>query len=158
VTLELGGKDAAIVLADADLERAAAGIAWAGNLNAGQACLSVERVYVVEQVAARFESMLAAEVSKLRVGSGDDPNTDVGAIITDAQLGMIEAHVADAIKRGARALCGAGRANGGRDGRFYAPTVLVDVRDDMRVMTEETFGPVIAVQRVRDADDAVERT
>jgi succinate-semialdehyde dehydrogenase/glutarate-semialdehyde dehydrogenase len=155
-TLELGGKDAAIVLPDADLDRAAAGIAWAGNLNAGQACLSVERVYVAAPVAEPFLERLVAEVERLRVGLGEREDVDVPAITTEAQLAVIEAQVEDAVRKGARILCGGERISAGS--RFYRPTVIADVQGDMRVMTEETFGPVIAVQSVADAEEAIERT
>lgn len=156
VTLELGGKDAAIVLADADLDRAAAGIAWAANLNAGQTCLAIERVYVVEAVAEPFLQRLVAEVQRLRVGPGTDPTTDIPPITTPAQLAVIQSQLADAVARGARILCGGRLAD--RPGRFFEPTVVTDVTDAMLLMREETFGPVIAVQRVHDAEEAVRRT
>jgi succinate-semialdehyde dehydrogenase/glutarate-semialdehyde dehydrogenase len=156
LTLELGGKDAAIVLEDADLDRAAAGIAWGANLNAGQACLSIERVQVVEAVADRFLDQLAANVRSLRVGPGTDASVDVCAITTEPQLQLIRAHIADAVARGARIVCG-GEAIERSGGRFFQPTVLADVTDDMRVVSEETFGPVIAVQRVKDAEEALAR-
>jgi len=159
VTMELGGKDAAIVLEDADLERAAAGIAWGANLNAGQACLAIERVYVVDAIADRFERALADEVRALRVGPGGDATTDVGAVTTDAQLATIEAQIEDALRKGARLLCGGERVSSARGpGRFYAPTVLADVTEEMIVMREETFGPVVAIARVHDAHEAIERT
>ena len=156
VTLELGGKDAAIVLDDADLERAAAGIVWGGSLNAGQACLAIERVYVIETVADQFTEALVAKVNRLRVGPGSDAETEIGAITTEAQLQSIERHVEDAIAKGAKVLCGGGRLDG--PGWFYRPTVLSETTDDMLVVREETFGPVIVVERVRDAAEAVERT
>jgi len=152
VTLELGGKDAAIVLEDADLDRAAAGIAWAGMMNAGQACLSVERVFVVEAVADAFIEKLVREVARLRVGPGDAPETEVPPLTTERQLRIVEEQVAEAVVRGARVLVG-GRRLELRGG--YAPTVLVDVDDDAALMREETFGPVIAVTRVRDEAEAV---
>jgi succinate-semialdehyde dehydrogenase/glutarate-semialdehyde dehydrogenase len=153
VVLELGGKDAALVLEDADLARAAAGIAWGGNLNAGQACLSVERVYVVAQVADDFVARLAAEVSRLRVGAGQG-DVDVAAVTTAAQLARVASQVEDAVQKGARVVCG---GCAGASGRFYLPTVLAEATEDMNCMREETFGPVIAVARVRDADEAVAR-
>lgn len=156
VTLELGGKDAAIVLADADIDRAAEGIAWGGNLNAGQTCLAIERVYVVAEIAEPFIQRLVEVVQGLKVGPGTDPDTDIPAITTDAQLDVIQAHIADARAKGARVLCGGRPA--AREGRFFEPTVVVDVSDDTLIMQEETFGPVIAVQRVRDVEEAIERT
>jgi acyl-CoA reductase-like NAD-dependent aldehyde dehydrogenase len=156
ITLELGGKDAAIVLADADINRAAEGIAWAANLNAGQTCLAVERVYVVEEVAEPFVQRLVDVVRGLRVGPGSDPDTDVPAITTAAQVRTIQTQIEDARSKGARVLCGGAPVPSA--GRFFEPTVVADVSDDMLLMQEETFGPVIAVQSVRDAEEAVERT
>jgi acyl-CoA reductase-like NAD-dependent aldehyde dehydrogenase len=156
VTLELGGKDAAIVLADADLERAAHGIAWGANINAGQTCLAIERVYVQREIAEPFLQHLVEVVSNLRVGPGADPDTDIPAITTDAQFAIIQSHIQDAQSKGARVLCGGKPAD--RPGRFFQPTVVVDVDDQMRMMQEETFGPVIAVQRVQDVEQAIQRT
>jgi acyl-CoA reductase-like NAD-dependent aldehyde dehydrogenase len=157
VTLELGGKDAAIVLEDADLDRAAAGIAWGANLNAGQACLSIERVYVAEAIADRFLDKLAENVRALRLGPGESADADVGAITTEAQLEIIKAQVADAIGKGARIVTGGSSVeNGG--GRFFQPTILADVTDDMLLMKEETFGPVLGVVRVKSAEEAIART
>jgi succinate-semialdehyde dehydrogenase/glutarate-semialdehyde dehydrogenase len=156
VTLELGGKDAAIVLADADIERAAAGIAWGGNLNAGQTCLAIERVYVVDDIAEPFIKRLVQAVQGLRVGPGTDPETDIPAITTEAQLAIVVSHIEDATAKGAKLLCGGKPVV--RSGCFFEPTVLADVHDEMLVMQEETFGPVIAVQRVRDAEEAIQRT
>lgn len=154
-TLELGGKDAAIVLEDADLDRAARGIAWGGNINAGQACLAIERVYADTRIAGELAAKLAAEIGKLRVGPGDRDGVDVGAITTETQLRIVEAHVKDALDRGARCLAGGRRGPGGR---FYLPTLLADVTEEMLVMREETFGPVIAIRAVNGADDAVRAT
>jgi succinate-semialdehyde dehydrogenase/glutarate-semialdehyde dehydrogenase len=156
VTLELGGKDAAIVLADADVDRAAEGITWGANLNAGQTCLAIERVYVVDEVAEPFIRRLLEVVQGLRVGPGAEPDTDIPAITTEAQLAVIQSHIEDAAAKGARVLCGG--ASAARPGRFFEPTVVVDVTDEMLIMQEETFGPVIAVQRVRDVEEAIQRT
>jgi succinate-semialdehyde dehydrogenase/glutarate-semialdehyde dehydrogenase len=156
VTLELGGKDAAIVLADADVDRTAEGIAWAANLNAGQTCLAIERVYVVDEIAEPFIQSLCEVVKGLTVGLGADPDTDIPPITTEAQLGVIQWHIEDAKMKGARVLCGGGPTQ--RGGRFFEPTVVVDVNEDMLLMQEETFGPVIAVQRVRDVEEAVRLT
>ncbi len=156
MTLELGGKDAAIVLSDADLERAANGIAWGGNLNAGQTCLAIERVYVEHDIAEPFLQHLVEVIQKLRVGPGTDPDTDIPAITTAAQLSIIQSHIDDAVARGARVLCGGKPAD--RPGRFFKPTVVVDVNEDMLIMQAETFGPVIAVQRVQDVNEAIQRT
>jgi acyl-CoA reductase-like NAD-dependent aldehyde dehydrogenase len=153
-SLELGGKDAMIVLADADLDRAVSAATWGGMLNAGQACVSVERVYVEEPVYDEFVRRLTDAVSRLRVGT-DRPGafaTEVGAMATQAQLDLVQSHVDDARARGARITTG-GSATG--PGLFFAPTVLADVDHSMTCMREETFGPTIPVMRVQDEDEAV---
>jgi len=152
VTLELGGKDAAIVLEDADLERAARGIVFGAFFNAGQTCISVERVYVVRSVYQPFVERVTELARALRVGSGE--NADVGPIIAPAQMGIIERQVDAALAGGARALCGGGRASGSP---FYPPTVLVDVDESMEVVREESFGPLLPIVAVEDEAEAVRR-
>ena len=155
VSLELGGKDPMIVLADADLERAANAAASYGLNNSGQVCISVERIYVEGPVHDEFLERLTGKVAALRQGPPGEPGTvDVGAIIFPPQLELIEAHVKDAVEKGARVMVGGERGPG--PGRFYEPTVLADVDHSMRCMTEETFGPTLPVMRVRDAEQAVE--
>ncbi|WP_063007030.1 aldehyde dehydrogenase family protein [Nocardia kruczakiae] len=152
-SLELGGKDPAIVLADADIDRAAYGIAFGGLFNAGQVCISVERVYVEAPVYDTFVEKLAAHVRELRQGAdGREPKYDVGALANDAQKSIVSDHVEDAIAKGARAVTG-GKATG--VGTFYQPTVLADVDHSMSCMTEETFGPTIPVMKVADEAEAV---
>lgn len=154
VSLELGGKDAMIVLADADLERAAGGALYYGMANAGQICMSVERVYVEEPAYDRFVELVAQHAGELRLGTGSDEQpSEIGPIIFGPQIEKIADHVQDAIAKGARAIVGGRRAD--RAGRYYEPTVLVDVDHTMRVMTDETFGPVLPIMKVRDADEAV---
>jgi succinate-semialdehyde dehydrogenase/glutarate-semialdehyde dehydrogenase len=150
VTLELGGKDAAIVLEDADLERAARGVVFGAFFNAGQTCISVERVYVVRRVYEPFVERVTSLARSLRVGSGHD--AEVGPIITPAQLGIIERQVDAALASGARALCGGRRADGSP---FFPPTVLVDVDGSMDVMREESFGPLLPIVAVEDEQEAV---
>lgn len=152
-TLELGGKDPMIVLADANLERAAAGAAWGGLSNAGQICMSVERVYVEEPAYQGFVDRLVERVSKLRQGSGNQW-CDIGAMTTQQQLATVEAHVADAVEKGAKVLAGGQRKPGER-GLYYKPTVLVGVDHSMKVMREETFGPVLPVMKVRGVEEAI---
>ncbi len=155
VSLELGGKDPMIVLADADLERAANAAISYGLNNSGQVCISVERIYVEEAVHDEFLERVAGKVEALRQGPPGEPGTvDVGAIIFPPQLELIEAHVRDAVDKGARVVTGGERGEG--PGRFYKPTVLADVDHSMLCMTEETFGPTLPVMSVRDADHAVE--
>jgi len=153
VTLELGGKDPALVLADADVERAARGIVFGTFFNAGQTCISVERVYVARPLYEAFLARVTELVGALRVGVG--PNADVGPIVSPAQVRILEEHVRDAVARGARVLVGGRRAEEGS--RVFLPTVLVDVTDDMKVMREETFGPLLPVVPVQDEEEAVRR-
>ena len=152
--LELGGKDALIVLEGAPLERAANVAVFYAMMNAGQSCVSIERVYAQASIYDELLERIVAKVAALRVGAPGAPGTvDVGAITAESQLEIIEAHVADAIAKGARVAAGGHRLQG--DGRFFEPTVLVDVDHGMRCMTEETFGPTLPVMRVADADEAV---
>ena len=154
VSLELGGKDPMIVLSDADLDRAANAAAWGGMMNSGQICMSVERIYVEEPAYDRFVDKLTAEVGRLRQGADDagDPK-DVGAMTSPNQTAIVEEHVNDALAAGAKALTGGKRIEG--PGDYFEPTVLVDVDHSMKVMRDETFGPVVGVMKVRDAEEAV---
>ena len=155
VSLELGGKDPMIVLADADLERAANAAASYGLNNSGQVCISVERIYVEDAVHDEFVETLTGKVEALRQGPpGEAGSVDVGAIIFPPQLELIDSHVRDAVERGAEVRVG-GRIGDG-PGRFYEPTVLTGVDHSMLCMTEETFGPTLPVMRVADAEEAVE--
>ncbi len=153
VVLELGGKDPAIVCRDADLERAAAGIVWGAFLNAGQTCASVERVYVEQPVAEEFVRRVLEETRKLRVGDPEQAEIDVGPMTMERQRELVEAHVEDALARGALALIGGRRPDG--PGFFYPPTVLTGVDHSMRVMREETFGPLLPVMVVPSFDEAL---
>jgi len=153
-SLELGGKDPMIVLADADLERAANAAVYYSMLNGGQTCISVERVYVEEPVYEDFVGRVVEKVRAIRQGPSTGAGTaEVGSMTTPAQLSIVEQHVADAVAKGARALTGGRRGDG--EGLFYEPTVLVDVDHTMQAMTEETFGPTLPIMRVGDADEAV---
>ncbi len=149
-SLELGGKDPAIVLADADLDRAVNGISWGGLFNSGQVCISVERVYVEAPVYDEFVAKLTAKVKSLSQGTG--PGKDVGAMVTGAQVDLVDRHVGEAVEAGATVLTGGGR---GPVGNFFEPTVLVDVDHTMSCMKEETFGPTIPVMKVADAEEAI---
>src|SRR5690606_6466972 len=151
-TLELGGKDPMVVCADADLDRAASGAVYGAFANAGQVCVSTERVYVVESVADEFLRKVVERTARLRQGTGGE--ADVGPLIWPRQLEVIERHVEDARRRGARVLTG-GRRNPAYPGYFYEPTVLADVDHEMLVMREESFGPLMPVMRVRDETEAL---
>ncbi len=155
--LELGGKDAMIVLADADIDRAAKAAVWGGFYNAGQICVSIERVYVESVVYDKFVDKVVELTRRLRVGT-DAPgalSSDVGAVATAGQLAIIERHVTDAVERGARVITGGRRIPG--DGLFFEPTVLLDVDESMQCMSQETFGPTLPIVRVADADEAIRR-
>lgn len=151
VSLELGGKDPMIVLEDADIDLAAHAAVWGAMFNAGQTCVSVERVYVLESVYDQFVSAVLRDIEALRVGAGD--GTHFGALINDDQLAVTERHVRDALAAGARALTGGKRTEG--PGSFYPPTVLVDVDHSMACMTEETFGPTLPIMKVATVEEAV---
>jgi acyl-CoA reductase-like NAD-dependent aldehyde dehydrogenase len=154
-SLELGGKDPMIVLSDADLERAANVAVYYSMQNAGQTCISIERAYVEAPVYDEFVSKLTEKMRTLRVGAPHGPGSvDVGAITFPPQLDTITDHVQDAVSKGARVLVG-GKAVENVSGRFFQPTLLVDVDHTMKIMTEETFGPTLPVMKVTDAEEAV---
>lgn len=153
VVLELGGKDPLIVLADADIEAAAAFAVENSFENAGQMCVSTERIYVAQAIADAFESRVAELTEKINVGQWDDPKADMGPMINAQQRDHVIQQINSALSSGARALVG----GSDHPDRFVLPTVLVDVMDDMDIMREETFGPVACITRFTDVDDAIRR-
>src|SRR3954463_3354451 len=154
VGLELGGKDPMLVLQDADLDRAANAATYYSMNNGGQVCISIERVYVEEPVYDEFVGKVVEKTRSLRQGRpGGMGSVDVGAVTFPPQADIIESHVNDALAKGARALTGGKRGEG--PGRFWEPTVLVDVDHSMQCMTEETFGPTLPIMKVRDAEEAL---
>jgi acyl-CoA reductase-like NAD-dependent aldehyde dehydrogenase len=153
-SLELGGKDPMIVLADADLQRAANAAVWGGMFNSGQTCTSVERVYVEEPVYDEFVNLVAERVRRLRQrAGGKGVDADIGALSSEAQLDIVERHVSEALAKGARALVGGKRAD--NPGAYFEPTVLVDVNQSMSCMHDETFGPTLPVMKVQDVEEAI---
>lgn len=155
LTLELGGKDAAIVFPDAPVEYTARGLVWGAFTNAGQACASIERAYIIR--GPNTERLIAAvldETSKLVVGAPEDPKTDIGPIIDEAQLDRVNQHVCQARDDGATILFG-GKNALELPGYFYEPTVLINVNHTMAVMREETFGPVLPIMVVDSVEDAI---
>jgi len=154
-SVEMGGNDPAIVLADCNLTRTVAGITHWALSNAGQSCGAVEIAYVDEQIADPFVRRIGDAWSRLRVGVGDFAQTDVNPLTTRRQLEIVRAHVDDALAKGATLVCG-GAATG--EGFFFQPTVLDHCSAEMDVVREETFGPVLAVVRVDGAADAIART
>jgi acyl-CoA reductase-like NAD-dependent aldehyde dehydrogenase len=151
--LELGGKDGAYVCDDVDVDAAALATAEGAFYNGGQSCAAIERLYVHEAVYDRFVDALGEVVSAYRTGDPEDEQTDVGPLARAAQLDVIDGQIADAVGKGAKVLVGGRRID--RPGSWFEPTVLVDVDPHMQIMREETFGPVVGVQRVRDDADAI---
>jgi acyl-CoA reductase-like NAD-dependent aldehyde dehydrogenase len=178
VVLELGGKDPMIVLEDADVDVASSAAVWGAFMNAGQTCLSVERCYVHESIYEKFLAKCVEKTAKLRIGSsshplrrtesgdnethagaksgapGADAEIDVGPMIHERQLGIVQSHVQDAVSRGARLLAG-GKALPQLGRNFFAPTILADVDHSMAIMREETFGPTLPVRSFKTEDEAV---
>lgn len=153
-SLELGGKNAMIVCEDADLDRAAAGGVAGNFFNAGQYCGGIERIYVVDSVADAFIEKVVAIASKLR--QAKEGEFDIGSLYTQEQFTIVKEHVEDAVAKGAKVLCG-GKPNPAlQPGLYYEPTVLTDVTMEMRCLSEETFGPVMNIVRVRNAEEAIE--
>jgi len=151
ISLELGGKDPMIVLDDADVDLAAHAAVWGAMFNAGQTCVSVERVYALESVYDRFVDAVVRDVQNLKMGAGE--GYDFGSQIDDSQVAITERHVREAVAAGAKALTGGKRPDGA--GSFYPPTVLVDVDHSMTCMTEETFGPTLPIMKVSSVDEAI---
>jgi acyl-CoA reductase-like NAD-dependent aldehyde dehydrogenase len=159
VTLELGGSDAAIVCDDADVEQASKAIAIGRFFNAGQACLAVKRVYVMEAVADQLIEKLGARAKKLKVAPGSDASSQMGPMHTRAGREVIEAQLKDALDKGGRLVAGGGRLKGEvfDKGFFFEPTVVTEVPEGARVWTEETFGPLLPIARVASLDEAIEK-
>src|SRR5436190_14628493 len=154
LSLELGGKDPMIVTSDADIDRAANAATFGGLLNTGQICLSIERVYVEEPIYDEFVEKVRQNVERLRQGAdGRSYSAELGAMTSPNQIAIVSDHVEDAREKGAKVITGGRRKDG--PGDWYEPTLIADADHSMKVMREETFGPVIPVMRVRDADEAV---
>jgi succinate-semialdehyde dehydrogenase/glutarate-semialdehyde dehydrogenase len=154
--LELGGKDAMIVLADADLEVASSAAVWGSYTNCGQVCLSVERLFVEQAAAEKFVTLSVEKTRKLRIGPGSDPATDVGPLIRPQHVRRMIDLVDDAVSRGASVRCG-GRTRPDLGPNFFEPTVITGVDSSMKLFQEETFGPILAIQVVRDAQEAIKQ-
>ena len=148
--LELGGKDAMVVCADANLPNAISGCLWGGFANAGQTCSGIERVYVMREVADRFIAGVVAGAKALRVGDPMDPTTEIGPMVSHEQFEQVRVLVDDAVADGATLLCGGPAA-----GDYYYPAVLTDVNHDMRIMRDEIFGPVIPIVTVDSEEEAI---
>jgi succinate-semialdehyde dehydrogenase/glutarate-semialdehyde dehydrogenase len=154
--LELGGKDAMLVLADANLEIASSAALWGSFTNCGQVCLSVERLFVQQSVADKFIALCVEKTKKLRLGPGNDPSTDVGPLIRPQHLQRMQDLLQDAVSHGAKILCG-GIPRPDLGPNFFEPTVITGVDNSMKLFQDETFGPILAIQVVKDAQDGVAR-
>jgi acyl-CoA reductase-like NAD-dependent aldehyde dehydrogenase len=154
--LELGGKDAMLVLDDADLNAASSGAVWGSYTNCGQVCLSVERIFVVESVAEEFARLCVEKTKKLHLGPGSDANTDVGPLIRPQHVERMRDLLDDAVQRGAQIRCG-GNARPDLGANFFEPTVISGVDSTMKLFQEETFGPILAIQVVKNAKEAIAR-
>lgn len=155
LSLELGGKDPMIVLADADLERAANGAAWAGYQNAGQSCGGVERIYVHESVYEPFVDLLAKKTRAMRHGKDRNFDVDMGSMTTEEQLRTVERQVNGAVAAGAKIVAQSKPVAEGVKGYFYPATLMVDVDHSMELMREETFGPVLPVMKFKTIEEAI---
>ena len=159
VTLELGGSDPMIVCDDADLDRAVSAASVGRFFNCGQACLAIKRLYLFDTIADVFIEKLVEKVKKLRIGNGLKPDTLLGPLHTADQRKEVEEQVEDAVKRGAKVLCGTERPKGGDydKGFFLKPTLLADVDPASRILQEECFGPALPIMRVKGLDEAIEK-
>ncbi|MEV0261678.1 succinic semialdehyde dehydrogenase [Streptomyces sp. NPDC050617] len=155
-SLELGGKNAMLVLDDADVDKAAAGAVRGCFSSAGQLCISIERLYVHDSVADAFLDRFAARTKAMRLGAALAYGADMGSLVSERQLETVSRHVEEAVAKGARLVAG-GRARPDVGPLFYEPTILDGVEPPMSVCTEETFGPVVSVYRFTDEQEAVER-
>ncbi len=158
ISLELGGQSPLIVCRDASIDKAADACVQRAFFNMGQLCISINRIYVAEEVADEFISKLVDRTIRLKVGNGLEPGVDLGPMFSHDQRQKTKEHIADAIQKGAKILCG-GHEPEGKEyerGFFFLPTVLVDVDHSMRVMREETFGPVAPIMRFKTLDDAID--
>jgi succinate-semialdehyde dehydrogenase/glutarate-semialdehyde dehydrogenase len=152
--LELGGKDAMIVCADADIDRAAAGALIGSCMNTGHYCCGTERIYVVESVYDEFLQKVVAQAKQLKQGQEHGQSEDVGAVFWDKQMTIIENHVTEAKYDGATVHVG-GERDTTKAGLYYKPTVMTEVTHDMTIMQEETFGPVVCIMKVRNEEEAL---
>ncbi|MFN4976174.1 MAG: aldehyde dehydrogenase family protein [Bacteroidota bacterium] len=155
VFLELGGKDPAVVLPSANLETAAASICWGGTANAGQSCLSIERIYVHESISEQFVELLTKRAADLMLNADNIIHGEIGPIIFEKQVAIINEHLQDAFDKGAQLLTGSRQCELINGGYYCRPTVLTQVNHSMKIMQEETFGPILPVMTFRDTAEAI---
>lgn len=154
LVLELGGKDPMIILKDADLKKAVPYAVHGSLRNSGQVCVSVERIYVEDKIAPEFEKLVLAEVKKYRVGNGFE-DVDMGPMVSESQRAHVLSQIEEAKRKGARVLYGGEKLD--RDGFFIQPTVMTNLNDKHDIMVNETFGPVICIQKVKNAEEAIDK-
>jgi succinate-semialdehyde dehydrogenase/glutarate-semialdehyde dehydrogenase len=154
--LELGGKDAMIILADADVEAASSAAVWGSFTNCGQVCLSAESLFVESAISDSFIHACVEKTRKLRIGPGSNPDNEIGPLIRPQHVQRMRELLADAVQRGAQVLCG-GRPRPDLGPCFFEPTVITSVDSSMQLFRDETFGPILAIQVVRNAEEAVQR-
>ncbi|WP_017654817.1 aldehyde dehydrogenase family protein [Fortiea contorta] len=152
--VELGGKDPAIVLASADLELATSAILWGAVVNTGQSCLSIERIYVAESICEEFVKQLVLKAQKLKLAYPTVESGEIGPIIAERQAAIISDHLLDAVEKGAVVHCG-GQIEELGGGWWFRPTVLTQVNHSMKIMTEETFGPIMPVMTFSTVEEAI---
>ncbi len=154
LVLELGGKDPMIILKDADLKKAVPYAVHGSLRNSGQVCVSVERIYVEDKIAAQFEKLVLEEVKKYRVGNGFD-DVDMGPMVSESQRNHVMGQIDEAKRKGAKILIGGEKID--RDGFFIEPTVITNLSEKHDIMVTETFGPVICIQKVKNAEEAIDK-
>lgn len=157
LSLELGGHAPSVVFEDADIDKATSLVLGSKFRNNGQTCICTNRLYVHESIAEAFTAMLKDKVGKMKIGYGMEENVELGPLINKKASEKVQSHVDDAIKNGAKVVCGGGKWDSELDGYFYNPTILSHVTDDMLIINEETFGPVIPVQTFTDEDEALRK-
>ncbi|AGI74917.1 5-carboxymethyl-2-hydroxymuconic semialdehyde dehydrogenase (plasmid) [Octadecabacter arcticus 238] len=153
LSLELGGKSPSVVFADCDIDAAIDGVLKAANVNMGECCIAGSRLLIQDSIADAFQAKLAARLKDLKMGDPFDPTSRIGAIINDRQYAQISSYVDIAVKEGATMVCGGDQD--AYDGLFFPPTIIADVRPEMRVAREEIFGPVLVMMTFQDRDEAI---
>jgi succinate-semialdehyde dehydrogenase/glutarate-semialdehyde dehydrogenase len=154
VVMELGGSDPMLVRRDANLEQAASGAIWARFMNCGQSCVAVKRIFVEQEIYDKFLARVVEKVKRLRLGPGNNPDTEIGPMIRERQVAALESQLNDAIVKGATVLCG-GKRRPDLGPFFFEPTVVADANATMKILQEETFGPLLPIVPVRDIDEAL---
>jgi succinate-semialdehyde dehydrogenase/glutarate-semialdehyde dehydrogenase len=159
VTLELGGSDPMIVLADADVDAAVSAASVGRFFNCGQACLAIKRLYLHEAIADEFVEKLTAKVARLTVGAGTAEGTTIGPLHSEAQRATLEDQVDSTLAQGGEVLAGGGRPEGDEhaNGWFFEPTLILEPPHDSKVATDEVFGPALPIWRIRDLDEGIAR-